>query len=74
MVSFEGEVYSEWTQEVDDIAKANLNKPLLVRHPHTKKISVNFDPQVNPIGSCVDLCTVVCGFVPPTCTSLHVVL
>eukprot|EP00731_Ephydatia_muelleri_P033713 Em0036g17a len=42
---FEGEVYSEWTQEVDDIAKANLNKPLLVRHPHTKKISVNFDPQ-----------------------------
>ena len=47
--NFEGEVYSEWTQEVDDIAKANLNKPLLVRHPHTKKISVNFDPQLEAL-------------------------
>lgn len=44
--SYETEVYSEWTQGVDEVAKANLDKPLLVRDPNNLQISVNFDPKV----------------------------
>ena len=40
-------MYLEWTEGVDDIAKANLDKPLIVRNPSTLHISVNFDPQVD---------------------------
>lgn len=43
---FEGEVYSEWTQSVDEVAKGNLEKPLLVRDPSNMLITVNFDPKV----------------------------
>jgi hypothetical protein len=46
--SFEDEVYSEWTQSVDEVASANLEKPLLIRNPDTSFISVNFDPKVCP--------------------------
>ena len=43
---YEDEVYLEWTEGVDEIAKANLDKPLIVRDPSTLHIHVNFDPQV----------------------------
>ncbi len=43
---FEGEVYSDWTQSVDEVAKGNLEKPLLVRDQSNMMISVNFDPKV----------------------------
>ncbi len=46
VVRYEDEVYSEWTEEVDDVAKANLDKPLLIRDPSSQHISVNFAPQV----------------------------
>ena len=44
--SFEGELYTEWTQGVDEVANANLEKPLLLRDRDTHLISVNFDPKV----------------------------
>ena len=43
---FEDEVYNEWTQGVDEVAKANLEKPLLLRDPKSSLISVNFDPNL----------------------------
>ena len=43
---YETEVFSEWTQGVDEVAKTNLDKPLIVRNPRTLFISVNFDPKV----------------------------
>lgn len=43
----EDDVYKEWTATVDQIAHANLEKPLLVRDNNTLMISVNFDPQVH---------------------------
>lgn len=43
---FEDEVYNEWTQGVDEVAKVNLEKPLLIRDPQSSLISVNFDPQL----------------------------
>ena len=43
----EDEVYEEWIATVDEVAKANLEKPLLVRDPNTLMIGVNFDPQVS---------------------------
>ena len=46
---YEAEVYSDWTQGVDEIAKVNLDKPLIVRDPQTLSISVNFDPKVGLI-------------------------
>ena len=39
-------MFSEWTQGVDEVAKANLDKPLIIRDPDTLSISVNFDPKV----------------------------
>jgi dynein heavy chain len=42
----EDEVYEEWIATVDEVAKANLEKPLLVRDPNTLMIGVNFDPQL----------------------------
>ena len=46
MLRFEDDVYNDWTQGVDDIAKVNLEKPLLLRDPSTLLISVNFDPKL----------------------------
>ena len=43
---YETEVYTDWTQGVDEVAKANLDKPLIIRDPDTLAISVNFDPKV----------------------------
>ena len=39
-------MFTEWTQGVDEVAKANLDKPLIVRDPNSLQISVNFDPKV----------------------------
>lgn len=48
--SYESEVYTEWVEGVDAIAKTNLEKPLLVRGKKeamaSDLIRVNFDPQV----------------------------
>ena len=45
----EDEIYLEWVAKVDEIAKANLEKPLLLRDEATLQISVNFDPQVRNV-------------------------
>ena len=45
---YEAEVFTEWTQGVDEVAKSNLDKPLIVRDPNSLQISVNFDPKVCP--------------------------
>ena len=45
-LSYEDEVYSEWTQGVESVARTNLEKPLLLRNTDTQYIGVNFDPQV----------------------------
>ena len=39
-------MYEEWKATVDEVAKMNLEKPLLIRDPNTLTIEVNFDPQV----------------------------
>ena len=43
---FENDVYNEWTQGVDEVATANLEKPLLLRDTKSSLISVNFDPNL----------------------------
>ena len=43
---YEADVYSDWTEGVDEVAKANLDKPLLFRDQDSFLISVNFDPKV----------------------------
>ena len=43
---YETEVYSDWTEGVDKVARANLDKPLIVRDPNSTLISVNFDPKL----------------------------
>ena len=46
---FEKEVFTEWAEGVNEIAKTNLEKPLLVRERKDAHdlIRVNFDPQVS---------------------------
>lgn len=44
--SYEDEVYSEWVGGVDEVARTNLEKPLLLRNTDSLHISVNFDPKV----------------------------
>lgn len=46
---FEKETFTEWAEGVDEIAKTNLEKPLLVRERKDAHdlIRVNFDPQVS---------------------------
>ena len=39
-------MYAEWTQGVDEIAKVNLEKPLLLRDSKSSLLSVNFDPKL----------------------------
>ena len=41
-------MFTEWTQGVDEVAKTNLDKPLIVRDANSLQISVNFDPKVCP--------------------------
>ena len=44
--SFEDEMYKEWIATVDEVAKVNLEKPLLLRADTGLQLTVNFDPQV----------------------------
>jgi hypothetical protein len=44
--SHEIKVYEEWTAKVEDVSKANLEKPLLIRNEETSRLTVNFDPEV----------------------------
>ena len=45
---YEAEVYMEWVKGVDEVAKTNLEKPLLVRGVKESGdvLKVNFDPKV----------------------------
>lgn len=54
---FESEVYSDWTQSVDEVAKGNLEKPLLVRDQSNMMISVNFDPKVTKLQFLICICS-----------------
>ena len=56
LYSFEDDVYSEWTQSVDEVASGNLEKPLLLRNLETHLISVNFDPKVSDKGNKIGPC------------------
>ena len=52
--SFEEEVYNEWVSGVNEVAKTNLEKPLLVweKKESMELVKVNFDPKVH--------CTCIC--------------
>ena len=45
--SYEDVVYSEWVIAVDEVARCNLEKPLLVRDTESMHIAVNFDSEVS---------------------------
>lgn len=47
--SWDNQVYSEWTQGVDQACSFNLNQPLLVRNKHTSLLSVNFDKELTAV-------------------------
>lgn len=49
--SFETDVYTNWAKGVDEVAKSNLEKPLLVweKKGTIDLIKVNFDPQVKQL-------------------------
>lgn len=44
---YDSSVYNEWGSGVDEVAKASLEKPLLLRDPVVMHLTVNFDPQVH---------------------------
>ncbi|XP_064397591.1 dynein beta chain, ciliary-like isoform X3 [Halichondria panicea] len=46
IAKLEAEVYQEWIAGVDEVAKINLEKPLLLRASTGSHLSVNFDPQL----------------------------
>lgn len=47
--SYDDAVYSEWSNGVDEVAKASLEKSLLLRDPVVMHLTVNFDPKVMPM-------------------------
>lgn len=49
MLSFEADVFTEWAGGIDVIAKASLEKPLLVweKKEERELLKVNFDPSVS---------------------------
>lgn len=47
--SYDDAVYSEWSGGVDEVAKASLEKSLLLRDPVVMHLTVNFDPKVMPM-------------------------
>ena len=65
-------MYKEWTATVDQIAHANLEKPLLVRDNNTLMISVNFDPQVRTAACTVCVCVRVCACSVCVCVCVRV--
>lgn len=44
--SYDDSVYNEWTGGVDEVARASLEKSLLIRDPIVMHLTVNFDPKV----------------------------
>ena len=44
--SYDDSVYNEWTSGVDEVARASLEKSLLIRDPVVMHLTVNFDPKV----------------------------
>ena len=44
--SYDCAVYSEWCSGVDKVARASLEKSLLLRDPVVMHLTVNFDPKV----------------------------
>ncbi|XP_067673689.1 dynein beta chain, ciliary-like [Haliotis asinina] len=43
---WDGHIYNEWTQGVDEACSFNLSQPILTRSEESKLITVNFDPQL----------------------------
>ena len=56
--SFEEEVYNEWVSGVNEVAKTNLEKPLLVweKKESMELVKVNFDPKVHVHCTCICKC------------------
>ena len=70
--SFEEEVYNEWVSGVNEVAKTNLEKPLLVweKKESMELVKVNFDPKVHCtcICKCHTMYTIQTMFITCTCT------
>jgi Dynein heavy chain, N-terminal region 1 len=43
---FENKLFEDWSAEVTDVSRENLQQPLLIRKPN-KELALNFHPQVN---------------------------
>lgn len=44
--SYEDEVFQEWSREVEEVSRINLEKPLLLKDNQTSNLALNFDPKV----------------------------
>lgn len=49
LVEFENSVFDEWTAKIPEQIEINLNKMLIIRHEHTRELTLNFHPQLNAI-------------------------
>ncbi len=63
MLRYSDEVYSEWVAGVDEVARTNLEKPLLLRETESLQIAVNFDSEVrfDPLKQCYMYIYLSCG-------------
>jgi Dynein heavy chain, N-terminal region 1 len=43
---FENKLFEDWSAEVTDVSRENLQQPLLIRKSN-KELALNFHPQVN---------------------------
>lgn len=43
---YEKDIYSDWCDGLEQTCLMNLNQPLILRHPSSGLISVNFNPKV----------------------------
>lgn len=50
LCSYDDAVYTEWSNGVDEVAQASLEKSLLLRDPVVMHLTVNFDPKVVVVG------------------------
>ncbi|NWI39535.1 DYH9 protein, partial [Picathartes gymnocephalus] len=46
---YQEKLYLDWSQTVSEKSQYNLTQPLIRRDPHTKLITVNFDPQLQSV-------------------------
>lgn len=51
--SYEDEVFQEWSREVEEVSRINLEKPLLLKDNKTSNIALNFDPKVRECRFCI---------------------